>query len=126
MNPRIATLILGAMTAIGSASPVNLAAEARSVLNPRDNDASNSTAPGEFHSLVNTPTPQADTPTPQAITHVYVCTDAYFHGRCVNLESITHHDAGCKGESRGGIVNPGILNLGDYDFNDRTSSYRCY
>lgn len=80
MYAKTAAIILGAMAAIGSASPVASVAEAHSVLNARDSAAANSTAPGKFHKLVTQPTPQA-------VTHVYVCTDSNFRGRCENLES---------------------------------------
>ncbi|KAI4240075.1 MAG: hypothetical protein L6R42_011587 [Xanthoria sp. 1 TBL-2021] len=80
MYTKPAALILGALAAMGSASPVASVAEARSVLNARDSAAANSTAVGKFHKLVTQPTPQA-------ITHVFVCTDADFKGRCENLES---------------------------------------
>ncbi|KAL8992554.1 MAG: hypothetical protein Q9169_007009 [Polycauliona sp. 2 TL-2023] len=79
MYAKTAIFILGAVAAMGSASPVN-SAEARSVLEARDTAAGNSTAPGEFHKLVTQPTPQA-------VTHVFVCTDSNFKGRCENLES---------------------------------------
>ncbi|CAO1603233.1 hypothetical protein XANCAGTX0491_006825 [Xanthoria calcicola] len=145
MYAKTAAIILGAMAAIGSASPVASVAEAHSVLNARDSAAANSTAPGKFHKLVTQPTPQA-------VTHVYVCTDSNFRGRCENLESTKqgcytlfngfsdqissigpdagttctlYDDVGCGGASLGGIVRPGIYNLADYGFNDRASSYRC-
>lgn len=35
-------------------------------------------------------------------------------------------DAGCKGNSRGGITYPGISNLKALQFNDLVSSYHCY
>ena len=80
MYAKTAAIILGVMAAMGSASPVASVAEAHSVLNARDSAAVNSTAPGQFHKLVTQPTPQA-------VTHVFVCTDANFKGRCENLES---------------------------------------
>ncbi|KAL8748816.1 MAG: hypothetical protein Q9199_008048 [Rusavskia elegans] len=64
MYTKPAALILGALAAMGSASPVASVAEARSVLNARDSAAANSTAVGKFHKLVTQPTPQA-------ITHVF-------------------------------------------------------
>ncbi|KAL8802919.1 MAG: hypothetical protein Q9223_006430 [Gallowayella weberi] len=135
------------MATVVSARPATSPAEADSVLLPRDSTAANSTAPGEFHKLVTNPTPQA-------VTHLYVCIDANFQGRCENLESTKqvpmpdtlfngfdntisslgpdagttctlYDNPGCSGASLGGIVKPGINNLADYGFNDRASSYRC-
>ncbi|KAL9612670.1 MAG: hypothetical protein Q9167_002752 [Letrouitia subvulpina] len=77
MNFKLATLILGALAAVGSSSPV---------VAPEDK---NSAAPGTFHKLVSggpagkAASPQADKP----LTHLYVCTDANFKGRCENLAS---------------------------------------
>ncbi|CAL8581136.1 hypothetical protein XPA_006839 [Xanthoria parietina] len=62
MYAKTAAIILGAMAAMGSASPVASVAEAHSVLNARDSAAVNSTAPGQFHKLVTQPTPQASHP----------------------------------------------------------------
>ncbi|KAL8664094.1 MAG: hypothetical protein Q9168_007974 [Polycauliona sp. 1 TL-2023] len=143
MYAKTAIFILGAIAAMGSASPVNSKAEAPGTVEARDTAVGNSVAPGQFHKLVTSPTPQA-------ITHVYVCTDSNFHGRCQNLESTKqdtlsngfsdtissigpdagttctlYDDVGCGGASLGGIVKPGINNLSDYGFNDRASSYRC-
>ncbi|KAI4111071.1 MAG: hypothetical protein LQ339_000799 [Xanthoria mediterranea] len=66
MYAKTAAIILGAMAAMGSASPVASPAQARDA-------AANSTAPGTLAS--------------QAITHLFVCTDADFKGRCQNLEN---------------------------------------
>ncbi|KAK1997385.1 hypothetical protein LX36DRAFT_681770 [Colletotrichum falcatum] len=89
----------------------------------------------------------------QAITHLYVCADNNFSGRCENLESNTNQcynlfngwndaisslgpDAGtsctiwenydCSGASISGIVSPGIFALSDWNFNDKASSYKCF
>ncbi|KZL86570.1 hypothetical protein CI238_05631 [Colletotrichum incanum] len=91
----------------------------------------------------------------QAITHLYICSDANFSGRCQNLESNTGQcynlangfndvvsslgpdqgtsctiweNNGCSGASITNIVSPGIFNLADsnWNFNDRASSYRCF
>ncbi|KAK5657188.1 hypothetical protein OQA88_3246 [Cercophora sp. LCS_1] len=88
----------------------------------------------------------------RAITHLFVCDSLNFNGRCENLETETgrcynlfngwndvisslgpdrgttctiyeHFD--CQGRSVGGIVNPGLFNLNEWNFNDITSSYRC-
>lgn len=142
MNTKIAALILGALAAISSASPLAKAVpDVESTLIARDS-AENSTAPGTL----------AVKPTPEAITHLYVCIDKNFGGRCQNLQTVTtgcldfgngfndaitslgpdkgttctiYDNPGCTGASVGGIVNPGINDLTDYGFNDRASSYRC-
>ncbi|KAL8776837.1 MAG: hypothetical protein Q9194_002902, partial [Teloschistes cf. exilis] len=80
MYTEFAALFIGAMAAIVSASPVAPAVEAGTVLIARD---ANSTAPGEYHKLVSGPKTLAAA----AITHLYVCTDINFGGRCENLES---------------------------------------
>ncbi|KAL9576150.1 MAG: hypothetical protein Q9212_007340, partial [Teloschistes hypoglaucus] len=80
MYSKFAGLLIGAMVAIVSASPVAPAVEADTVLIARD---ANSTAPGQYHKLVNGPKTLAAA----AITHLYVCTDINFGGRCENLES---------------------------------------
>ncbi|KAL8876670.1 MAG: hypothetical protein Q9198_005172 [Flavoplaca austrocitrina] len=145
MNSKIGALILGALAAMGSANPIAPVAEAHSVLEACDSAIANSTAPGEFHKLITRPTPQA-------VTHVFVCTDSNFKGRCENLESTKQgcytlfngfsdtissigpdagttctlwDNAGCSGASLGGIVKPGIFDLADFGFNDRASSYQC-
>ncbi|KAK1624683.1 hypothetical protein BDP81DRAFT_398319 [Colletotrichum phormii] len=106
---------------------------------------------------VNIPVDSVDNPTGdtiQAITHLYICSDANFSGRCQNLESNTGQcynlyngfndvvsslgpdagtsctiweDGGCTGASIVNIVSPGIYNLADsiWNFNDKMSSYRC-
>ncbi|KAI4278756.1 MAG: hypothetical protein LQ337_000800 [Flavoplaca oasis] len=117
MNSKIAALILGALAAMSSANPIVPVAEAR------DSAIANSTAPGEFHKLITRPKSQA-------VTHVFVCTDSNFKGRCENLESTKQGcysdiNAGCSGASLGGIVKPGIFDLANYGFNDRASSYKC-
>ncbi|CZS97805.1 uncharacterized protein RAG0_06712 [Rhynchosporium agropyri] len=88
----------------------------------------------------------------RAITHVYVCINSNFSGACQNVQVNTGgcynfvgnyndaissigpdqgttctiwFDAGCSGRSVGGIINPGIYNLNDYNFNDVASSVRC-
>ncbi|KAK0725984.1 hypothetical protein B0H67DRAFT_144409 [Lasiosphaeris hirsuta] len=88
----------------------------------------------------------------RAITHLFVCDSLNFQGRCENLETETNRcynlfnnwndvisslgpDQGttctiyenfdCQGRSVGGIVNPGLFNLNEWNFNDITSSYRC-
>ncbi|KAI4126985.1 MAG: hypothetical protein LQ338_003440 [Usnochroma carphineum] len=142
MQSKIA-LILAALVAIASATPVaspQAEASPESTLAPPDKGES--VAPGTYHKL-DGPSPIAT----QATTHLYVCTDYDFHGRCENLESTKQ---GCytlfngfdneitslgpdqgttctiyDGASVGGIVYPGIYNLKDYNFNDRASSYRC-
>ncbi|KAK7911552.1 hypothetical protein PG985_014033 [Apiospora marii] len=87
-----------------------------------------------------------------AITHLYICINSDFKGACTNLEVNTGgcynllgnwndavtslgpdkgttctiwQDAGCSGRSLGNIVNPGIYNLADWNFNDIMSSLRC-
>ncbi|KAL8738259.1 MAG: hypothetical protein Q9181_000939 [Wetmoreana brouardii] len=142
MHTRIAALMLGALAAIGSSSPV---------ASPEASGSSaNSTAPGTYHKLSGPAplVPQAA----QAITHLYVCIDINFQGRCESLESTRqgcytlfngfdntisslrpdsgttcqiYDDPGCAGASINNIVYPGIANLVDYGFNDRTTSYRC-
>ncbi|KAL8788717.1 MAG: hypothetical protein Q9213_001531 [Squamulea squamosa] len=143
MNTKIAALILGAMAAIGSGSPMAVP-NAKSTIVARGS-AENSTAPGKFHTEVANPTPNA-------ITHLFVCIDKNFGGRCQNLETTTnvcfnlgngfsdsisslgpdqgttctiYDNQGCSGTSVGGIVSPGINDLSDFGFNDRASSYRC-
>ncbi|KAK2049996.1 hypothetical protein LZ31DRAFT_548814 [Colletotrichum somersetense] len=103
----------------------------------------------------NVPVGNPDENSVQAITHLYICADANFSGRCENLQSTTGQcynlqngwndvvtslgpDAGtsctiwenngCSGASISGIVSPGIFNLADsnWNFNDRASSYRCF
>ncbi|KAL8676729.1 MAG: hypothetical protein Q9186_006775 [Xanthomendoza sp. 1 TL-2023] len=126
------------MAAIGSASPMAIPNAENTVVARGSTD--NSTAPGTFHT-------QVSKPIPNAVTHLYVCIDKGFSGRCQNLESGTNgcYDLGngfnnaisslgpdkgitCTiydGASVGGIVSPGINDLTDYGFNDRASSYRC-
>ncbi|GJC83477.1 hypothetical protein ColLi_06315 [Colletotrichum liriopes] len=89
----------------------------------------------------------------QAITHLYICSDANFSGRCQNLESNTGQcytlgngfndvvsslgpdqgtsctiweNNGCSGTSISNIVSPGIFNLADsnWNFNDRSTYIR--
>ncbi|KAK7456722.1 hypothetical protein Landi51_01998 [Colletotrichum acutatum] len=110
----------------------------------------------EDNGPVNIPVDSIDNPkgdTVQAITHLYICSDANFSGRCQNLESNTGQcsklypddlgngfndvvsslgpdagtsctiweHAGCTGASIVNIVNPGIYNLADsnWNFNDK-------
>ncbi|OHE92128.1 hypothetical protein CORC01_12583 [Colletotrichum orchidophilum] len=111
----------------------------------------------EDNGPVNIPVDSVGNPkegTIQAITHLYICSDANFSGRCQNLDSNTGQcynlgngfndvvsslgpDAGtsctiwenngCSGASIVNIVSPGIYNLADskWNFNDKMSSYRC-
>ncbi|KFY30338.1 hypothetical protein V494_08187 [Pseudogymnoascus sp. VKM F-4513 (FW-928)] len=95
------------------------------------------------------------TPAPigaRAITHFYACLNADFQPACTNFEvntggcynfngnwndaissigpdqgttCILWYDAGCSGRSVVNIINPGIWNLGDFNFNDVASSVRC-
>ncbi|KAI4193599.1 MAG: hypothetical protein LQ350_008235 [Teloschistes chrysophthalmus] len=126
MYIKFAALLIGAMAALVSTSPVAPAAEAGTVLIARD---ANSTAPGLYHKLVSGPKILAAA----AITHLYVCIDINFGGRCENLESTKqgccelypHRTMRCSGASLGGIVNPGIRDLRNFNFNDRASSYQC-
>ncbi|KAL8640062.1 MAG: hypothetical protein Q9226_008786 [Calogaya cf. arnoldii] len=85
MYAKTAALILGAMAAVGSTSPVASNPEAKSVLNARDNAAAaaNSTAPGKYHTAVT----EATTHGAQADTNLYVCTDLNFGGQCQNLRT---------------------------------------
>ncbi|KAK1546273.1 hypothetical protein CPAR01_00240 [Colletotrichum paranaense] len=117
----------------------------------------------EDNGPVNIPVDSVGNPkgdTVQAITHLYICSDANFSGRCQNLESNTgqcfrlHLDdlgngfndvvsslgpdagtsctiwenAGCTGASIVNIVNPGIYNLADsnWNFNDKSPGYASY
>ncbi|KAF9871922.1 hypothetical protein CkaCkLH20_10554 [Colletotrichum karsti] len=102
---------------------------------------------GPVHIPVDSPG-NAEEGSLQAITHLYICSDANFSGRCQNLESNTGQcynlgngfndvvsslgpDAGtsctiwenngCSGASIVNIVSPGIYNLADsiWNFNDR-------
>ncbi|KAI3548862.1 hypothetical protein CSPX01_02885 [Colletotrichum filicis] len=105
----------------------------------------------EDNGPVNIPVDSVGNPkgdTVQAITHLYICSDANFSGRCQNLESNTGQcydlgngfndvvsslgpdagtsctiweNAGCTGASIVNIVNPGIYNLADsnWNFNDK-------
>ncbi|KAK7409671.1 hypothetical protein QQX98_008186 [Neonectria punicea] len=84
--------------------------------------------------------------------HLYVCDSANFRGRCRNLENdagkcynlgnrwpntissvrpskgttyTLYNLVDCKGKKLDGIHRPGISNLADYDFNDKTNSFRC-
>ncbi|KAL8847754.1 MAG: hypothetical protein Q9221_007202 [Calogaya cf. arnoldii] len=85
MYAKTAALILGAMAAIGSTSPVASNPEAKSVLNARDNAAAaaNSIAPGKYHTAVT----EATTHGAQADTNLFVCTDVNFGGQCQNLRN---------------------------------------
>ncbi|KAL8665201.1 MAG: hypothetical protein Q9202_002423 [Teloschistes flavicans] len=147
MNSKIAALVLGALTTVVSAGPIAPASKADRVLIPRQS-TENSTAPGEFHKLVSGPSSLATAD----ITHLYVCIDINFGGSCRNLDTtrqacydfINGFDnsisslgpdpgtnceiwdgLGCRGDTISGIVYPGISDLRDYNFNDRTSSYLC-
>ncbi|KXH34305.1 hypothetical protein CNYM01_01110 [Colletotrichum nymphaeae SA-01] len=117
----------------------------------------------EDNGPVNIPVDSVGNPkgdTVQAITHLYICSDANFSGRCQNLESNTgqcfrlHLDdlgngfndvvsslgpdagtsctiwenAGCTGASIVNIVNPGIYNLADsnWNFNDKSPGHAPY
>ncbi|QRV74523.1 hypothetical protein RhiJN_02539 [Ceratobasidium sp. AG-Ba] len=98
--------------------------------------------------------PTPGKPAPAALSQgVFFCTDANFKGNCVYVhgfnsgqcvgvgsdfndkvssfgpdQGITctiYSDAGCVGRATGGIVNPGINNLADFNNNDAMSSFRC-
>ncbi|KAE8445771.1 hypothetical protein EG329_012829 [Mollisiaceae sp. DMI_Dod_QoI] len=88
----------------------------------------------------------------RAITHVYMCINDNFQPACENFQVNTGvcynlggnwndaissigpdsgttctiwYDNGCSGRSVSGIVNPGIYNLNDWNFNDVASSVKC-
>ncbi|KFY15712.1 hypothetical protein V491_05592 [Pseudogymnoascus sp. VKM F-3775] len=88
----------------------------------------------------------------RAITHFYACINADFKPACQNFEVNTGgcynfqgnwndaissigpdkgttctlwYDSNCSGRSVVNIINPGIWNLGDFNFNDVASSVKC-
>ncbi|KAF1914771.1 hypothetical protein BDU57DRAFT_519953 [Ampelomyces quisqualis] len=98
------------------------------------------------------PAPQASSPRPRVTpTHLYVCTDASFAGKCSNLSlkpsvcytlgpnyarkvssagpdkgtfCTLYSEKGCRGKALP-FTWPGIRRLGRYEYDDTTSSVRC-
>ncbi|KAI4284659.1 MAG: hypothetical protein L6R38_001237 [Xanthoria sp. 2 TBL-2021] len=147
MHAKIAYIILGALSALTSATPVDTVAPA---------EATGSVAPvpvGPTPDPVSNVTATEIGPNARAGPTVKVCTNAGFSGRCATFGSTNricyilpsayndvvsafgpsqgqtctiYQDTNCKGNSRSGIRFPGISDLRAVDFNDRMTSYLCF
>ncbi|KAI4228609.1 MAG: hypothetical protein LQ349_006527 [Xanthoria aureola] len=138
MHAKIAYIILGALGALTSATPVGS-------VNPAEPTGSVAPAPLEGTVVATEVGPEARAAGPT----VKLCTDAGFRGRCATFGSTSrvccnyndvvsafgpssgqtctiYRDTNCRGDSRGGIKYPGISDLRALNFNDVLSSYACF
>ncbi|KAI4107796.1 MAG: hypothetical protein LQ339_002406 [Xanthoria mediterranea] len=126
MHAKIAYIILGALGALTSATPVGS-------VNPAETTGSVAPAPLEGTVVATEVGPEARAAGPT----VKLCTDADVipgnyndvvsaFGPSSGQTCTIYRDTNCRGDSRGGIKYPGISDLRALNFNDVLSSYACF